>query len=80
MRPLSSDQLMKCDVYSLGILTYEVFAAKEPYEGLPLDLSKSEASFNNMSPPVLDVARKCWSVDWDQRITAKKFLVKWNSI
>ena len=85
VQPLNIGQLKKCDVYSLGILTYEVFEAKEPCESLPLELSNQSdlsphAIVSYMLPHILDIAKKCWAVDFDKRPTAEKFLVKWNEV
>ncbi len=82
VRPLNRQQLKKCDIYSLGILIYEVFEAKEPYEGLPSDIlnhhqtSSSSQVSDAMSPPILDMARNCWG-ESNGRPTAEQFLVMW---
>lgn len=80
IRPLNCEQKKKCDMYSLGILTYEVFEAKEPYEGLPTDLSSSTKVSHNMQPHVLDIARSCWMVESDKRPSAQEFLVTWKEV
>ena len=86
IRPLNIRQLKKCDIYSLGILVFEVFEARPLHEDIHSDIlslienPKHSSLVNHIPPPILSIAIFCWEVDSNRRPSIEEFLMHWNSL
>lgn len=82
---LPKKELMKADMYSLGMITYVVMSMRKPYDGLvPSILSKTEEELHSTlfqgfqnSHLVLDILRRSWDMNIDKRPTAPEFVKTW---
>lgn len=71
----------KCDIYSVGILLFEVYSRKNPYEGEDFKqvlqrvcdrrINKRPAIPETAPPKMVDLMKRCWSRDENFRPTSR---------
>ena len=85
---LTMSQLLQADVYSLGIVAFEVVAEEEPFEGLSIRQLEANVGHGNLRPtsavslsqPLSDLLSSCWDGSASKRPAAPEFIAKWNNI
>ena len=70
----------KCDIYSVGIIFFEIFSRKNPYEGEPFEevlrqicdrRTNKRPSIPKTAPPkMVDLMKKCWNGEKNFRPSA----------
>lgn len=71
----------KCDIYSVGIILYEIYARKNPYEGEDFKVTIQKICDKRVNkrpdipktapPKMVDLMKKCWNRDRNFRPTAR---------
>jgi len=82
------DQLFQADVYSLGIVVFEVVTEEEPFEGLSVKQLEAKVGRGDLRPtasvalaqPVSDLLQRCWDGSAFKRVTVAEFQERWSSI
>ncbi|CAM9479866.1 unnamed protein product [Hapterophycus canaliculatus] len=80
--PHSEGRTYKHDVYSFGIVVWEVFSRERPWENktrpsdiLTAVLRGGRPSFRGDAPPdIVDIAKACWSGKPQERTTFRAIL------
>ena len=81
---LKGDYNEKCDIWSIGAITYYLITGTEPFKGdtsnqifsriLYTEPDYSPSKFRNTSPIIIDFLKKCFSKDPSVRPTAREAL------
>ncbi|KAN0019805.1 hypothetical protein ACTFIU_003027 [Dictyostelium citrinum] len=74
----------KVDVYSFGLVVYEIYTGKIPFEGLDGTASAAKAAFENYRPSIppdcpvslRKLITKCWAADPSQRPSFTEILAE----
>lgn len=75
---LTPEQLQKADIYSLGIITYEVMTGTmKYYAGTPL---LELQNYANLPLSARNIMKTCWEEDPGKRQTATQFLKDWKGL
>ena len=85
---LTMSQLLPADIYSLGVVVFEVVTEEEPFEGLRIRQLVENVGRGNLRPTskvalsqaLSDLLKSCWDGSASKRPTAAEFLAKWNNI
>ena len=85
---LTMSQLLPTDIYSLGVVVFEVVTEEEPFEGLRIRQLVENVGRGNLRPTskvalsqaLSDLLKSCWDGSASKRPTAAEFLAKWNNI
>merc|ERR1712107_538830 len=78
----------KADIYSFGLIAWEVFAEQRFFEDLKFDHQVSEAVTKGTRPPIPEnwtgnmrvIVERCWQGEAELRPTATELLVLINSL
>ena len=73
---------MYSDIYSLGMILWEIFAGIEPFGGLPMDKLSEVVGKKNLRPKlsedypqdIVDLINSCWSDEILNRPTSEKLI------
>ena len=82
------DRLFQADVYSLGIVVFEVVTEEEPFEGLSVKQLEANVGRGDLRPtasvalaqPVSDLLQRCWDGSAFKRVTVAEFQERWSSL
>ncbi|XP_020216680.1 probable serine/threonine-protein kinase SIS8 [Cajanus cajan] len=82
MMLISCDPLPRCDVYSFGVILWELSTLRQPWGGMNPMQVVGAVGFqhrrldipDNMDPAIADIIRKCWQTDPKLRPTFAEIL------
>ena len=85
---LTMSQLLPADIYSLGVVVFEVVTEEEPFEGLRIRQLVENVGRGNLRPTsnvalsqaLSDLLKSCWDGSASKRPTAAEFHAKWRNI
>ena len=84
---LTMKQRLQADLYSLGIVVFEVIVKEEAFEDLNVMQLQANVGHGTMRPPVSELSRcvadlliRCWDRDAQSRPTSEQFVEEWYSL